>query len=57
MSKWIVQDGYRKGKYSNRYTLDTEREAYFWFNGINTHSGYKKRLISPAGKVVARVTT
>jgi hypothetical protein len=52
-----VQDGYCKGAYRTRWEFDNEQQAIRWYNGINTHSGFKKRLVAPDGKVLARVIT
>lgn len=51
---WVVQTGKDKSAYSNRYVVETESAALFWYFGINTHSGYKKRLVSPDGTIVKR---
>jgi len=51
-----VETGYGKGAYELRYKFeDNEMErAQMHYDGINTHSGYKKRLVGPDGKVIAR---
>ena len=54
---WIVQTGKGKGKYVTSYSLEVEATAYFYYHSINTHSGFKKRLLDPTGKVVARYIT
>ena len=56
---WRVQVGKGKSAYKDKYTFDeNERNrAVKWFNSINTHSGYKKRLVRPDGTVEARVLT
>lgn len=54
---WRVQVGKDKGSYRERYTLEREGQALAWYMGINVHSGYKKRLLDPEGRVVARVIT
>jgi hypothetical protein len=51
---WRVQTGYGKGQYRNRYTLNSEDAASRYYDCINTHSGYKKRLVNPNGKIVRR---
>lgn len=51
-----VQVGKDKSSYKTKYSLDNEIEAWLYFNCLNTHSGYKKRLVID-GKVVARVIT
>jgi hypothetical protein len=55
--KWRVQIGKGKGSYSDKYVFDSLITARIWYSGINTHSGYKKRLIDPNGKVVHRNIT
>lgn len=52
--KFLVQDGYGRGAYSNRYSVETEGQAYALYNAINTHSGHKKRIVDPDGVTVAR---
>ena len=51
---WLVQVGKGKGSYRTRYTLDSRGQAEFYYSCLNTHSGHKKRLISPDGKTVQR---
>lgn len=50
---WEVQTGKGKGKYAPRYSFDNALEAWYWYRGLNTHSGHKKRLLHD-GRVVAR---
>jgi hypothetical protein len=52
-----IQVGKNKSAYKDRYVVATEGAAFWWFNGLNTHSGYKKRIVNPDGKVIARVLT
>ena len=52
-----VQDGKGRGAYRTRWTFDNEQQARRWYAGINTHSGYKKRLVAPDGTVLERVIT
>lgn len=54
---WEVQVGQGRGSYQLRYSLVSEQQAIRWFNGLNTHSGHKKRLVAPDGTVLARVIT
>ncbi len=55
---WVVEVGMgRKNSYSTRYEFATESQAYFHFACIHTHSGGKKRILNPAGKIVERVIT
>lgn len=57
--KWRVQVGKDKGSYKDRYTfpLNRSEQAVFWYNGINVHSGYKKRLVNPEGVVIRKELT
>lgn len=59
IGQWRVQVGKGSGKYTDRYTFPSAQQgrAILYFNSLNTHSGYKKRLINPLGEVVARVIT
>jgi hypothetical protein len=52
---WEVQTGKGKGKYAPRYTFDNALEAWYWYRGINTHSGHKKRLLRHDGGLVTVV--
>jgi hypothetical protein len=52
--KWRVQDGHGRSSYRDRWVFDNASQASAWYRGINTGNGYKKRLVSPEGKVVAR---
>lgn len=52
---WKVQVGKDEGSYWPRYEFDNENQAILWYNGINIGNGYKKRLVDPDGKTVARV--
>ncbi len=56
VGKWRVQVGYKKGAYKDRYTLPSDKPnlAHVYYNGLNTHSGYKKRLVGPDGTIVLR---
>jgi hypothetical protein len=51
---WTVEVGKGKSAYETRYRLDTERQAIFYYNGVNIGNGYKKRLVNPNGEIVAR---
>lgn len=51
---WQVQVRKLHGKWTNRYSVETESQAIFWFNGLNTFGDYRKRLVDPNGNVVAR---
>lgn len=46
-------------KYALRYPpFDKLSTATLWYNGILTHSGWKKRLVNlETGEVIARVIT
>jgi hypothetical protein len=52
-----VQVGKGKGAYTDKYSFASARQAVLWYNGINVHSGHKKRLIDPFGKTIARELT
>lgn len=56
---WCVQVGRGKSSYKTRYTFgeNYRNQAVLYFNALNTHSGYKKRLVRPDGTVEARVLT
>jgi hypothetical protein len=54
---WKVEVGKNKGSYKPRYIVATEASAYHWYYGLNVHSGYKKRLVDPNGKVIVREIT
>ena len=49
---WRVQTGYQRGQYRTRYTLNSEAAAKRYYECLNTHSGYKKRILAPDGKVM-----
>jgi hypothetical protein len=51
---WRVQVGKDRGHYRTRYTLNSRKAAEFYYTSLNTHSGHKKRIVAPDGKVVAR---
>jgi hypothetical protein len=59
--KWLVQVGKGRGSYTTRYTFTGNKihnsRALLYYSSLNTHSGGKKRLINPDGKIVARVIT
>lgn len=52
--RFVVQTGKGRGAYEVRYALDTLGEAEFWYAGLNTHSGYKKRLVDTVARKVLR---
>lgn len=54
---WYVDTGKGRSAYKHRYAFGSQTQAIRYFNCINTHSGYKKRLIGPDGEVIARVIT
>lgn len=60
---WRVQVGKdtrsSRGTYRDKYTFaaDDRQMAALYFHSINVHSGFKKRLVDPDGKVVNRVLT
>lgn len=51
---WRVQVGKGKGHYRDRYLLNSQGAAERYYDCLNTHSGHKKRLVAPDGKVVRR---
>lgn len=56
-TEWRVQVSKRpseKSGYVDKYTFASEYQARFYYNSINIGRGYKKRLVNPQGKVVAR---
>ena len=55
--KYLVQIGKDKGAYKTKWAFDNKTQAIRYYSGLNTHSGYKKRLISPEGKVLSRTLT
>ena len=56
---YMIQTGKGKGSYVSRYgPFNRLSTAMRWYEGINTHSGYKKRLVVvQTGKVIARTIT
>lgn len=60
-TEFLVQIGKGKGGYSTRWRfVGNLAQAVLWFNGLNVHSGYKKRLLMPSCEkrpVLARVIT
>lgn len=57
---FLVQSGYRKGKYKTRCSfVGNLAHAVMHYNMLNVHSGYKKRLVAPSmnKKVLARNIT
>ncbi len=52
---WRVQVGKGDGSYTTKYVFSSEQQAILYFNSLNTHSGNKKRLVNPSGKVTAIV--
>lgn len=49
-----VQTGKGRGKYQTRYSLSSREQAEMYYAMLNIHSGFKKRLVSPDGVVIAR---
>lgn len=57
---FLVQIGKGKSSYQTRYKFTGDlQSAVFYFNCINVHSGYKKRLYAPSMNrpTLARVIT
>lgn len=56
-TKFYVQIGKGKSKYWTKYSftgIEKEKEAWFWYGGINVGYGYKKRLVREdiIGKII-----
>lgn len=51
---WRVQTGKGRGHYRTRYTLNSQEQADRYYDCLNTHSGYKKRLVAPDGTIMRR---
>lgn len=54
---YLVQVGKGRGAYTTRWTFDSFGRAFMHYSGLNTHSGYKKRLVDGNGRVISRVIT
>lgn len=57
---WLVQVGFgNKGRYTTKYSFKggSPSRAMLYYYGLNVHSGHKKRLVNPEGKVIDRVLT
>ncbi len=54
--RFLVELGKGRGKYEVVLATENEAQAYFFYNGYNVHSGYKKRL-KKYGKVIERLIT
>jgi len=58
---YLVQDGFGKGSYRTRWEFTDENLAIKYFNSINVHSGFKKRLVRQSlidgRELLARVLT
>jgi hypothetical protein len=52
-----VQIGWDKGSYRDKCGFSSKFQAYKWYNGVVVHSGGKKRLLDPKGKVIEREIT
>lgn len=52
---YTVETGKGRSAYTTKWTFSTFNQALAWYCGLNTHSGYKKRLVTPEGKVYHRV--
>lgn len=57
VGKWLVQLSKGNASYRTVQSTRSERQALFLLSCYNVHSGYNKRVMDPAGKVVARVRT
>lgn len=54
---FYVETGKGKSKYTKRYSFTEEYKAWFHYACINSFNGYKKRLVTSEGKVLARLLT
>jgi hypothetical protein len=54
---YTVEVGKGRSSYRVRYRLDSLTHAVMYYNGLNVHSGYKKRLRGPNGEVLRQVIT
>lgn len=54
-----VETAHGHRRYALRYSpFEKLSTATLWYNGINVHSGWKKRLVNlETGEVIARVIT
>jgi hypothetical protein len=59
LGMWRVQVGKGRSSYRDKYTFASDQpvRAYMHYECLNTHSGHKKRLVNPDGKVVLRQLT
>lgn len=57
---FLVQTGKGKGSYQTQYSFTVNgmhsSQAWLYYSSINSHSGYKKRILCD-GKVIHRVIT
>lgn len=56
-NEYLVQVGKNKGAYVTRWSFTNYNRAAIYYSGLNVHSGYKKRLVSPEGKILNRTLT
>lgn len=57
---FLVQVGKGKSSYKTRYKFTNPGQAFLYYQGLNVHSGYKKRLLMPScsrNPVIAREIT
>lgn len=54
--QWLVQVGRDASSYHTKYSFGPfeEDRARYFYNGLNAHSGHKKRLVNPEGGIVER---
>lgn len=59
LGNWLVQVSKNRGKYKTRYAFSSDQpvRAQFYYNCLNVHSGYNKRLVNPNGIIVQREMT
>lgn len=51
---YLVQNRRRGGKWTTRWELANETQAVHYYISLNTFGNWRKRLVDPDGKVVAR---
>ena len=54
--KYHIQVGKGTGSYKDKYTFKPgeRNRANLYYNSVNIGPGYKKRFVSPRGKIIAR---
>lgn len=54
--EYVVELGKGKGSYRKKWVFTDRNKAVRYYNGLNVHSGFKKRL-TKNGEVLARIIT